>query len=372
MDTDVYVLDKNYNRLGLVDVYISLIWTERYYGCGEFELRLPSGSNVESILVEGNHLETKFSDRYMVIETIENTTDAESGDVFIATGRTLECLLERRIIWNQVAVNSNFQNGMKTLLNDNAFSPSESGRALPGMSFKDSSDTRITSKWVNASYWGENLYQTVYEESVLNEIGFRILPSGSGGGIFEFYCGVDRSYDQNATYPVVFSPYYDNLSSSDYIYSKTEFKTHAMVRGVLETVQVMGTDDEGNQFVESEYDVQHKTSVSTHPELTGRERRELFVDASGTNKEEGVNDAAYISQIASVGTTELGNTAVTEVFDGVIENTKQFLLNKDFFLGDIVQIENEYGRRSKARVTEIVVTIDSTGQTIIPSFTKVG
>ena len=35
---DVYVLDKDYQIIGLIDDFITLIWNRKYYDTGSFEL----------------------------------------------------------------------------------------------------------------------------------------------------------------------------------------------------------------------------------------------------------------------------------------------------------------------------------------------
>ena len=42
----------------------------------------------------------------------------------------------------------------------------------------------------------------------------------------------------------------------------------------------------------------------------------------------------------------------------------------DYFLGDIVQIENEYGIQASAQITEIIETENESGYSIIPTFSN--
>lgn len=44
---------------------------------------------------------------------------------------------------------------------------------------------------------------------------------------------------------------------------------------------------------------------------------------------------------------------------------------KDFFIGDIVQITNEYGMESRARISEIVTAIDTQGTVTYPTLSTV-
>ena len=55
-------------------------------------------------------------------------------------------------------------------------------------------------------------------------------------------------------------------------------------------------------------------------------------------------------------------------FEGETETTIMFQYGKDFFNGDIVQIANEYGHETKARILEIVRSEDKDGYSVYPTF----
>lgn len=44
---------------------------------------------------------------------------------------------------------------------------------------------------------------------------------------------------------------------------------------------------------------------------------------------------------------------------------------QDFFIGDIVQIKNEYGMEAKSRVSELVLSQEETGEAVYPTFTSI-
>ena len=45
-----------------------------------------------------------------------------------------------------------------------------------------------------------------------------------------------------------------------------------------------------------------------------------------------------------------------------------FRYGEDFFNGDVVQIANEYGHETKARIVEIVMSEDEDGNSVYPTF----
>ena len=95
---EMYILDESFAHIYLVDAFESMIWTDRYDEAGDFELYLSAESSALGYLKHGYYLWNKHSDRLMIIETIEITTDVENGSHCKVTGRSLESILDRRII----------------------------------------------------------------------------------------------------------------------------------------------------------------------------------------------------------------------------------------------------------------------------------
>jgi hypothetical protein len=48
-----------------------------------------------------------------------------------------------------------------------------------------------------------------------------------------------------------------------------------------------------------------------------------------------------------------------------------FKYGEDFFNGDIVQITNEYGHETKARILEIVMSENEEGTSVYPTFATI-
>lgn len=364
---EALVLDSSYEALDIVDTFESFIWTDRFREYGDFELYMPPTTSAISVLQVDNYLFTRNSDRYMIIEDIDITTDVEDGDHLKVTGRSLESILERRIIWAPTSISGNFQNGIQKLLNENIISPSDSTRAIPNFTFKASTDTRITSLTIDTQFFGENLYDAICALCELKDIGFRVLPKGAGGFEFELYAGTDYSYQQTTNPWVIFSPQYDNLLSSNYYESKASYKTVALVAGSGE-----GED--------------RKTIESPLPSGSGSGlgRREVFVEASGvtmeTRDDEGneltgsdlaAAEAVYLAELKTKGLEELADLGIISAIEGEVSALRQFVYGTDFTLGDIVQVTNEYGMEMVCRVSEVVQSHDVSGETMYPTFTQI-
>ena len=88
---------------------------------------------------------------------------------------------------------------------------------------------------------------------------------------------------------------------------------------------------------------------------SGLDRRELFTDARdiSSDTEDGtLSDAEYMAQLRTKGLKNLADHIVTTAFEGEVEVTRLFKYGEDFFIGDIVQIANEYGNEGSAYISE--------------------
>lgn len=371
------VLDKNYDAIAMIDTFTSAIWTVRYDEAGDFELCTPVRLDYIQAIQIGNYLWSKESDRLMIIETVEIATDAENGPQFTVTGRSLESILERRIIASGITFSGNVQSIIISMLNSEVINTS-ANRKIPNFSYKTSTDPRITGTSMEFTARGENLYDTICSLCQECKIGWKVLPKGAGGFEFELFVGTDRSYDQNANLYVVFSPSFENLLNSNYIKSYKAYKNSVYAVGTYQKEVVIKNkykDDNGEWVVEEQttYEEDEVTAwgFSEDSEPTGLARREIFVDNGGVNDgEQGGAYSVWNAINKQKGLTELATHQTTTAFEGELEATRQYIYGEDFTIGDIVQIQNEYGIEGTVYISEIVFSQDASGITITPTFTS--
>ena len=68
------------------------------------------------------------------------------------------------------------------------------------------------------------------------------------------------------------------------------------------------------------------------------------------------------------GKEELNNHSNISSIEGEVDVNLMYKYGEDFFNGDIVQIANEYGNSGRARITEIVTSVDENGTSVYPNF----
>lgn len=415
---ELYVLNEKFESLFLVDAYESMIWTDRYKECGDFELYLPASSNILVYAKHGNYLWTKGSDRLMIIEQTEITTDVENGNHLKITGRSLESLLDRRIIWNEITLSGNIQTVIKRLITDAIISPSLEARRINNFIFVDSTDPEIlTSEMEEAQYLGDNLYDVIVDICSVFDVGFKVIYNWDTGNFeFSLYSGTNRSYSQSIVPWVVFSPEFDNIITSDFMENSVPYRNVNLVAGEEPEDPKNYSDDElyhagevviHNGDSSSDVDTYYKciTEITTPEEwdetkwqllsgkppsirkfvyvdkgstFSGLKRREMFTDGSSKKQEytdENDNkvkltDAQYISVLKEFGLSELylDEHALKKTFDGEMNVQRGYKYGIDFQLGDIVQMENEYGLGSEARVTDLIISQDTNGIQMYPQF----
>lgn len=348
---ELLILDTNFKAVDIIDIFESLIWTDRYNTAGDFELYLSMEKSLLEKLKEDYYLWNADSEHVMILEDINITSDVEEGNKLYITGRSLESILERRIVWGQRILSGNLQTAIETLLNENIISPSIADRKISNFIFVASTDERITKLTIDTQYTGDNLYDVIHTLCEKNGIGFKITLSDTNQFVFSLYIGNDRSYEQTENPYVEFSPSFDNIINSSYIESKKAYKNVTLVAG----------EGEGSS-----------RKTATVGSGVGLERRELFTDARDISSDVGngvvLTESQYKEQLIQRGTDNLAENRIIKAFEGEAETTTMFVYGEDFFIGDIVQVANEYGHEGRARISELVMSQTEEGTSMYPTF----
>ena len=349
---NVHVLDKTFKDIYVIDSYISLIWTRRYFSYGDFELYISAEKALLDVLQEGYYLvrekDIKPTGMYnvMIINSREIQTDAENGDNLTIKGWCLKSILKRRVIVNQTVLQGSLQACLHSLIEQNIINPTDTSRKISN--FILGTDTFTDTTKVKMQITGTNLADAFEEICTSYGIGYDVFLQ-NGNFVFYLYKGEDRSYAQNVNPHVVVSEEFDNLLSSDYQQSREDFANVAIVAG----------EGEGN--------ARKKVTVGT---ASGIDRYELWVDARNASSNDGeITDAQYLDMLTTDGVEALNESKTTTVLSGEILNGVSFIINQDYFLGDIIQFENDYGISASTRVIEVIESDDDTGENIIPTFT---
>ena len=267
----ITALDTSFNAVAVIEAYKSFIWTDRYTDVGDFELYVPASAPYLNKIKNDYYIACSetvdgYYQRLMIVEKIEYKTDLEDGNSVLIIGRSLESILDRRIVWkddgsiteiNRDTIHKRFpsigtsdwtgdiknpfplQNGIKYLLDLNIMNPSNQNRKISVFNYVDSTDTRIMNMMMTpCSYRGNTVYEVIRSICDTFGISFKILLDQTDQTnpklTFSLYKGVSHLSSQNEHGYVCFSVEFDNLISSDSSIDMSTYKTMAYYIGTGE------------------------------------------------------------------------------------------------------------------------------------------
>ena len=339
---DLYFLDETLLERIVLDNFKSLIWTKRYYTYGDFELYVPASEDLSAALNSCPYIMRDDDESVMVIENVQISTDVENGDYYTITGRSLESVLTRRIVWAQTNLNVNDPaQAIYQLLAENVTEPEIEARTIVEFLVDETFEGSGTLKM---QITGTELAATITDICKTFGLGWKVTRGDSGEMVFALY--------QRGEVLVSFSPEFDNLISSQYYQNTESFKTVAVVAGEGE-----GTD-------------RRRNVVNADSSATGLDRREVYVDARDISSNNGeIGDDEYMALLATRGEQKLlDEHSATHGFEGEVEPDSTYVYKRDYDLGNIVTVSNGYGVTAKPRIIEIIECWDDTGYRVIPTF----
>ena len=426
---DVYVLDKNLEPLGVVDAYRSLIWAVRYSECGDCEVYLPANTTTIQMLTVGRYLVRLDDDMVCRIIKIEITIDVENGNYMTVTGRDAKSFLDQRIVWGTLTSSGKAENLTRKLVNTTMINPTGAGRAMRKenneLLFKLGASAGFTERVVaQISY--QNVGEKVREICASYGWGYKVTED-NGQLAFAVYKGTDRrdsvifsdAYENLAStsYKIDRSnmgnvalvagegegarrsrAYYGSADGVDRYEEYVDAKDLSREITYGELTESYPTTADGGQGYIVHYGagyhyVMHVLDVpiigawhltwlqGSYPNgqvvtVDGVECYEvtetsIAIFDTQTPDADTVVELEYIiylQYLLSRGVEALEEFGEETVFEGSVIPDVTFVYKQDYFLGDIVTVENEFGISRAARIVEIIEVDDENGRRIEPKF----
>ena len=231
----------------------------------------------------------------------------------------------------------------------------------------------------------KNLGQVIREHCQTYGWGYHVRYNNGA-----LYFGFDKGTDRSST--IIFSHDLDNLNSTQQIIDDTHMGNVALVAGEGEgsdrIKDVVGSGSSVNRY-EIYVDARDISQKITYEELTdlyptgtieqhGSKYYYVTIpdnvevaevpSASPSASDTVILDATiYEDYLQAKGTEALAEYGEKSTLEGSISPKSQFKYKTDFFLGDIVTIDNGYSSTT-ARIVEIVEVFDDNGYSLEPKF----
>lgn len=358
-----YVLDSNLNVVDMVELYTSMIWTNRFWDVGDFELYLPADPKSVSLFttaIENNYVIVGSNDlkHGMLPLKIQLDTSRSDGNYISVKGYDLKYILNRRIVWEYRNVGGEIDKELEKLVYCNAINPTNPDRIIPNLILATDipEEDRVTTV-MSGCLFGENLAVAIKNRCKLYGYGWDIeLDMPNKKMIFKIL----KSTDRRKT--VLFSNEMDNLYTSKYVIDKTQPKNIAYVNSKLSKY------DEDTMTYKP-YDLSQIVTLNTVEEIpTGLSRYELYVENNEDYDSSKYTISQYAYTLRETAKKELRNSRTRDEVSGEVISNYTYQLGVDYNIGDIVKVENEYGVTFSSRVTEVIISRAKNKDTIIPSF----
>lgn len=362
---ELLTLDQNFKPEALIEQYESLIWSERYFKNGDFQLESVDVSRMMTQLPRGKVVSLRESTVPMIVERYHIHNPPDDAPTITVTGRSFETVLDRRAAvlaidalmgrdsW-KITANSPSDAAfklMRLVLGDvakaglPAVTPAASPLdAIPQIQIVTPSDY-VESTDNTYEFKVADLYSSVMELLAVNRRGLKAVrpdPLSAKNTVdLEIYNGVDL------TNHTVFDARFNQFDDASYLLSDETSKNVGYVYG-----------PNGATLV-------RKNNVG--PEPSGLDRRVLVVDETS----EAVLNTDEVR--TARGLVELYNNNAVALFDGEITESLAELYNRPslengYSLGDIIRLDGDYGLSTNVRVVEFIRTFDTSGYKAYPAF----
>lgn len=329
----IRIIDRDFNFLGEIDDYSSLVWKRKWHKPGEFELHINASKQHTDKLQKENIV---YLDEKKAGVILYREVSTENDEELTIKGYTLEGIVGRRITQPPAgsaydSVDDYAENVIKTYVDRNCVNPENVNRKIPRLIIAPTQNRGAVMKYQTRL---KPLDEELEAIALASDLGWFItLDFTNKQFVFDVSTGNDRTASQSILPPAIFSIGYDNIASQSFIESRMNYRNVAYIggsgSGTSRAISVFGDEN------------------------TGLDRYEIFIDGS---------DMADSSGLTEKGQQKLASYAEALTFDNKIFTQSNLVYEEDFDLGDKVSAVNErWGVSLDARITEITETYEGSG-----------
>lgn len=358
------IIDQDFQQLGEITKYDSILITDRFHTIGEVQLIINRYSPNADLLQKGRMLRFDGqNDKVFVIKQREIQLDenGKGSENWSILALPLKAFLMQRITYPPAHTAYDNKSGpaetvMKHYIDRNFINPDKPERVFPNLAIAPNKKRGTSIEWQSRF---KNVAEELTEISLASGLGFEIrIDIPNKLFVFDVVEGSNRTAGQSILPPVKFDPQFKTIATMSYSESEMNYRNQAIVAGPGEGI---------NRIVEE---------VGT---AQGRDRYEVFFDARDVSdevesaEEGGESTPRPVGEIraelANRGTVELTNLVQEEYLEAQLLSSSPLKYGRDYFLGDLVTVRNrEWGVTLNTRITEIVEAHESNGYKVEATF----
>lgn len=342
----IEIINTDFELLGIITNFESLICTWNYYECGTFELTINKNkANTNKLKKDNMLIVNKRDDKILLIDKVVTTTNKNSKTLKV-TGTCIKGITKRRIIatngYDRVTEDyaENIQKHyikkhMVESYYDNIRTPE---RDISWIKIAPTQNRGIKTVWQARLTNLHDELKHISEDTGLGWYGY--LNRNEKCIYFDSLRGTDRTVNQ-----IESANTHEFLS--DYTHNELKEYTHEQLQGTIKHPYIIfsekkknlidgkTTDDNSNYknvgycAGKGENEDRLITVIGT---ATGFDRREVFIDLNNIDDPDELNIE---------GQKKLDTYKTIQSIEGKVYQIPNMEWEKDFFLGDIVTLEND-------------------------------
>lgn len=332
----IRIIDKDFNLLGEIDDYESLIFIRRFSRVGEFELHINlEKNNVDKLQEDNLILLGAYFNKVGIIEFMDKSTSEDGKEQLVIKGATLKGKIKDRTTVPPIGQGYDNATGtqeaiIKKFVDNNAVNPVDKDRIIPNLVIARDKQRGKQDAW-RTRY--ENLADKIQEITGYSNLGWDItLDTYNNNFIFDVIEGRNLTADQEENPPVIFSIDFENIRNKHFLKSLLSYKNVAYVGG-------KGEDE--------------KRLIQQVGNIKGWYRKETFIDYS---------QADNITELTTMGKQRLQEYKIVETFEAQVIPYGAFIYGQDWDLGDIVTVQDKkWGITLNSKVAEIKEIYETNG-----------
>ena len=316
-----------------------------YYNYGEFEIYAVASTTNMANLKKGNYVKIPNKPYVWVITSL-NYSYVEGVPMVDAKGYEAKWLLNKRVIQEPLELPSYVALAVEQLVNNNLGAGASAARKINGFNVATSG---ITTALNDTQAVRANLMEFVNNLLQTYSLGSIVLYENEG---LTYY--VLQGSDLSDT--VRFSQSLDNLLESNYYTDDSNIGTNALIVSTVDNVDYTESYDKGQTGVDRA-EVLINSNISTEYTPVGA------TDPVKLDLTDPTDLALYLQWLNQEGRTGLYNYVEQDDVNSVLDLTNSiYEFEKDYFIGDIVGVIDEYFNYSaNARILKITFKQDSGG-----------
>lgn len=329
------VLNEDFEPIGEVPLFRTLLWARRYEKLGCYELY--ASKDYFELFNTGKYLYRNDATELGVIDEVNYSQDDKGSREAYAKGNFAEALLGKRVILPRITLTGNVETAMRKLVTTYAISPAVSDRKIDNLILGDLFGITDTMEMqITGANLSDKLYDIGNTLGISHRVRFDYLTSKL---IFEVWAGKDRRDSQTENSWAIFSNSFYNIRNVVYNRNSVNYKNYAYVGGA----------GEGNDRIFVEVDLRQP----------GEERKEIFVDARDLQQQDEDGNtiplATYREQLVQRGKEKLSEYRKVETVNSGVDSLANLIYKTDYDLGDYcTYINTEIGIATEKRITEIM------------------